>query len=103
MQIKSREELYEYLNHMDWEAKKDTLWSSVFFLVRYNDCEEPIYFEKYEDVYFERPCALTGFRYAPTANISIRSLKVLLRFQILQAKRVKSGDCEFHNAYPLTA
>lgn len=62
MQIKSREELYEYLNHMDWEAKKDTPWSSVFFLVRYNDCEEPIYFEKYEDVYFERPCALTGFR-----------------------------------------
>lgn len=28
MQIKSREELYEYLNHMDWEAKKDTPWSS---------------------------------------------------------------------------
>lgn len=62
MQIKSREELYEYLNHMDWDSKKDTPWSSVFFLVKCNGCEAPVYFEKYEDVYFGRPCALTGFQ-----------------------------------------
>lgn len=58
MKIINRKELYEYLNNINWNNKKDTELSSVYFLVTYNKRIQPIYFMKYDNVYFESNCSL---------------------------------------------
>ena len=54
--INSRKELYKYLNSVDWNSKKETKLGSVYFLIKYNNNIEPIYFFYYEGSYFESPC-----------------------------------------------
>lgn len=61
MKINSSEELYKYLDNTDWDSKRDTKISSVYFLVTFDGHTEPIYFTSYEDVYFESPCELHRF------------------------------------------
>ena len=61
MKINSKQELYEYLNNVDWFSKKDTSLSSVYFLVTFDNHTEPIYFTSFEDVYFESSCELHRF------------------------------------------
>lgn len=61
MKIKSRQELYDYLNNFDWESKKDSNLSSVYFLIKYDDLIEAIYFYKHKDSWFESPCILSKF------------------------------------------
>ena len=61
VKINSRQELYEYLENLDWEFKRDCDWSSVYFLMVYNDHIEAIYFSHYQDSWFESPCVLRGF------------------------------------------
>lgn len=58
MEIHSRKELYEYLGNVDWNLKRETKFSSVYFLIKFNDHIEPLYFMHYEDSYFECPCYL---------------------------------------------
>ena len=36
MKLNSRKELYEYLESVDWESKRDCSWSSVYFLISYD-------------------------------------------------------------------
>lgn len=56
--INNRKELYDFLKSQDYNKKKDTSMSSVYFLVEYNDIIEPIYFTPFMDVFFESPCSL---------------------------------------------
>ena len=58
MKIHSREELYKYLDNVDWSLKEETEMSSVYFLIKFNNHIEPIYFMHYKDSYFESPCCL---------------------------------------------
>ena len=58
MKIHSREELYKYLYNVDWSLKEETEMSSVYFLIKFNNHIEPIYFMHYKDSYFESPCCL---------------------------------------------
>ena len=60
MKIHSRKELYKYLYNIDWNLKKETEMSSVYFLIKFNNHIEPIYFMHYKDSYFESPCCLHG-------------------------------------------
>ena len=59
--INNRNELYDYLNNVDWESKRDTKLSSVYFLVTVDSHTEPIHFMQYENAYFESPCDLHSF------------------------------------------
>lgn len=61
MRLHNRKELYDYLNSVDWGAKRYTELSSVYFLVRYDGHVEPVYFAPFEEVYFETPCDLQRF------------------------------------------
>lgn len=61
MKINSRNELYKYLDNLDWNHKRDTPLSSVYFLVTFNKHTEPVYFTNFEDAYFESPCELHRF------------------------------------------
>lgn len=54
----SREELYKYLDSVDWNLKRETELSSVYFLVKFNNHIEPLYFMHYKNSYFESPCYL---------------------------------------------
>ena len=64
--IKSREELYDYLNKVDIESKRETSLSSVYFLVEQNGKDEAIYFMSYNGVYFESPCELHSWEMKDT-------------------------------------
>ena len=61
----NRQELYEWLDNQNPDLKRDTDFSSVYYLVTYNDgiterpITAPLYFMHYEDSYFESPCALS--------------------------------------------
>ena len=61
MILNSKEELYKYLNDFDFDSVRDTKLSSVYFLIVYNNCVEPIYFTSFEDVWFESSCELYKF------------------------------------------
>ena len=61
MKLNSRKELYEYLESVDWESKRDCSWSSVYFLISYDEHTEAIHFMHYEDSWFESSCVLRGF------------------------------------------
>lgn len=61
MKINSKQELYDYLDNINWNEKRDTILSSVFFLVTFDNYTEPLYFTSFEDVYFESPCELHRF------------------------------------------
>lgn len=58
MLLHSKNELYQYLNNVDWNIKKENKFASVYFLIKYGQHIEPIYFTQFEDVYFESPCDL---------------------------------------------
>lgn len=51
MKIHNRQELYEYL-------RKE---GSQYYLIKFDDHIEPIYFFPYEGSYFESPCVLSRF------------------------------------------
>lgn len=59
--INNREELYSYLDNLDWDSKRDSKLSSVYFLVTVDGHTEPIHFMHYENAYFESPCELHRF------------------------------------------
>lgn len=61
--INSKEELYRYLDNFDWEEKKETEISSVYFLIEYNNKIAPIYFCDFEDYWLEYPCTLVRTEY----------------------------------------
>lgn len=56
MVFNNKETLYEYLNNFNFNSKKQTQMGSVYFLIKYNDTIEPIYFFPFENVWFESPC-----------------------------------------------
>lgn len=58
MFFKSKQELYDYLNKFNWNEKKETKLSSVYFLVKHENVIEPIYFTHFQDVWFHSPCCL---------------------------------------------
>lgn len=58
MKFNTRKELYDYLNNFDFESKKDTELSSIYFLMEFDNHIEPIYFMHFEDSWFESPCEL---------------------------------------------
>lgn len=58
VEIRTRKELYDYLNGVDWSLKKDNSMASVYFLVEFDGHTEPIYFFNYADSWFECPCEL---------------------------------------------
>lgn len=64
MVIYSKQELYDFLNKTNKKEKEkqETELSSIFYLVKYNDVTEPIYFFKFEDVYFASPCVLHSIK-----------------------------------------
>lgn len=61
----NRQELYEWLDNQNPDTKKDTAFSSVYYLVTYYDditehpITAPLHFMQYENSYFESPCSLT--------------------------------------------
>lgn len=56
MKITNKKELYNFIKN---NIKKDTKLSSTYYLIKYNNGQlEPIYFTKFQDVYFESPCCL---------------------------------------------
>lgn len=61
MKFNTKQELYDFLNNFDFNSKKEVDLASVYFLVKYDGYTEPIYFTKYEDVWFPSPCALRNF------------------------------------------
>ena len=58
MEFNTKQELYDYLNNFDFDSVKDTKLSSVYFLIEFDEYIEPIYFTRFEDVWFESPCEL---------------------------------------------
>lgn len=56
--FRNRKELYSFLDTFDWESKRETEFSSVYFLIKNNEYVEPLYFMHFENVYFESPCEL---------------------------------------------
>ncbi len=59
IKFKNREELYKFLNEFDWNSKKETELSSVYFLIKEDDgYVEPLHFMSFEGAYFESPCDL---------------------------------------------
>ena len=58
MEFNTKQELYNYLNNFDFDSVKDTKLSSVYFLVEFDNHIEPIYFTRFEDVWFASPCDL---------------------------------------------
>lgn len=61
MKFNTKQELYDFLNSFDFNSKKEVELASVYFLVKYENYTEPIYFTKYEDVWFPSPCVLRSF------------------------------------------
>ena len=61
MEFNTKQELYDYLNNLDFDSVKDTKLSSVYFLVEYDSHIEPIYFIPFEDVWFEFQCYCRKF------------------------------------------
>lgn len=62
MEFDSKKELYNFLNNFDFDSKKDTDMSSVYFLMEFNDNIKPIYFVPYSDTWFESPCCLHRYK-----------------------------------------
>lgn len=58
MFIKNKKELYDYLNNCDFNKKKDSDFSSVYFLIEFDNKKIPIYFVHFENSYFESKCIL---------------------------------------------
>lgn len=61
MLLHSKKELYQYLDNADWNLKKENKLADVYFLIKFEQHIEPIYFTQFEDVYFESPCDLKRF------------------------------------------
>lgn len=61
MLLHSKKELYQYLDNVDWNLKKENKLADVYFLIKFDQHIEPIYFTQFEDVYFEYPCDLKRF------------------------------------------
>lgn len=61
MEFNTRKELYDYLDNFDFDSKRDTELSSVYFLMEFNDHVEPIYFMHFRNSWFESPCDLHRF------------------------------------------
>lgn len=61
MIFKTKTELYKYLKRFDYTSKKSTKLSSVYFLTKYGDIIEPLYFTSFENVWFPSPCNLNSF------------------------------------------
>jgi hypothetical protein len=67
VEINSREELYEYLRqpnkYRDQVEAAGPKLTSIYYLIREDDgFLHPIYFTSFEDVFFESPCELRGFK-----------------------------------------
>lgn len=58
IKFKTREDFFEFLNNFDYDSKRDSELSSVYFLIKNEEYVEPLYFMPFEDVYFESPCEL---------------------------------------------
>lgn len=58
MLCKTRQDMYNYLDSLDFSEKKETEMSSVYFLIKENGIEEMVYFMPYNGSYFESPCML---------------------------------------------
>ena len=61
MEFNTKQELYEYLNKFDFDSIRDTKLSSVYFLVEFDNHIAPIYFTRFEDVWFESTCNLRKY------------------------------------------
>ena len=57
----NKTELYDFLKTFDYNQKKETSLSSLYFLVKYNDTIEPLYFTPFRDVWFASPCEIHSF------------------------------------------
>ena len=61
----NRQELYKWFDNQNPDLKRDTDFSSVYYLVTYKDgvterpITAPLYLMHYKDSYFESPCALS--------------------------------------------
>ena len=64
MVFNNKQTLYEYLNNFNFDCYRETELSSVYFLVLHSGKTEPIYFVKYDDVWFASPCSLQSFKMA---------------------------------------
>lgn len=58
MEFNTKQELYNYLDNFDFDSIKDTKLSSVYFLIKFDNHIEPIYFTHFENVWFASPCDL---------------------------------------------
>lgn len=58
MEFNTKQELYNYLDNLNFDSIKDTKLSSVYFLIEFDNHIEPIYFTHFEDVWFASPCDL---------------------------------------------
>lgn len=88
--IRSRKELYKYLDTQDLQTKQDTNMSSVYFLVKYEDKTEIVYFSHFEDVYFESPVTVRE------CEMTIEELREYVKYTYLE------GAYEEALAYELT-
>lgn len=61
IQIHTRAELYRFLNDYDWKEKQETPFSSVFFLIKYDEKTWPIYFIRTKDHWAEYECFLARY------------------------------------------
>ena len=59
MIFNNREELNTYLNSFDFDSTGRTAYSNVYFLVRWDGHEEPLYFFDYMGAWFESDCELS--------------------------------------------
>lgn len=59
MILNTREELNAYLNSFDFDSAGRTEYSNVYFLVRWECHEEPLYFFYYMGAWFESDCELS--------------------------------------------
>lgn len=58
MEFNTKQELYNYLDNFDFDSIKDTKLSSVYFLIKFDNHIEPIYFTHFENVWLASPCDL---------------------------------------------
>lgn len=58
MEFNTKQELYNYLDNLNFDSIKDTKSSSVYFLIEFDNHIEPIYFTHFENVWFASPCDL---------------------------------------------
>ena len=75
IEFNTKQELTDYLDNFDFDSVMDTKLSSVYFLIEFDNHIMPIYFSRWDDVWFPSVCECC--KYSLTDDEWIQSIKDL--------------------------